>query len=145
MVNKPLSYHSFSHRDDSITGKLHKELCQLYHAKASIISIQSQPVIAIELIGNRFLRQMVRILVATAIKHAWSLASKPSKRSTNILLSILHEQNRQLAEVALPPYGLCFAGVGYDAEDLSFFRYMSQAQKKALQQSYQRDFSHIKF
>jgi hypothetical protein len=45
---------------------------------------------------------------------------------------------RSRAEKALPPHGLCFAGVGYDDKDLAFYKYMPKQKRLELEQEFGR-------
>ena len=72
-----LDYYAFSH------GKVKTQttLCTLHHARAGIVEwtgdsddtslAQKRQALCFELVGNRFLRRMVRILVATALREAY--------------------------------------------------------------------------
>jgi tRNA pseudouridine(38-40) synthase len=82
----------------------------------------------IELVGSRFLRKMVRILVATAARESVLPADI---RNVNILIDICHSGNRLLTAVSLPGEALCFAGVGYDKFDLAIYKTMP---KKLIEQ-----------
>ena len=74
---KELDYYAFSH------GKVKTQttLCTLYHARAGIVewmgdsedttTTQKHQALCFELLGNHFLRRMVRILVATALREAY--------------------------------------------------------------------------
>ena len=91
---------------------------------------------------------MVRILSATAIKYAWKATdnSKTDEEvAEDVLLDIIQSQNRNRAEPPLPPFGLCFAGVGYDAVDMSFYKYMPYSHMQALQQEYDLPSTYGKF
>jgi tRNA pseudouridine(38-40) synthase len=82
----------------------------------------------VELVGSRFLRKMVRILVATAARESVLPAHV---RNVNILIDICDSGNRLLTAVSLPGEALCFAGVGYDQFDLAIYKLMP---KKLLEQ-----------
>lgn len=71
--------------------------------------------LAIELIGERFLRKMVRVLVATAIREA-SIGSATGGQN-DALIKLSKGRNRLSTAPAAPAEGLCFSGVGYDPYD----------------------------
>ena len=101
-----------------------------------------QPALRIELVGNRFLRRMVRILLATAVLEASSSPSSSSSSSPSpspssaeqgqdeALVDICLSGDRRLAAYPLPGTGLCFAGVGFDAPSLAFYKFQPAADAK---------------
>jgi hypothetical protein len=68
---------------------------------------RGEEVIVIELVANRFLRKLVRVLVATAAREA-ATGAKP-----DVLLALAAARERSATASAAPPNGLFFAGVGY--------------------------------
>ena len=62
-----------------------------------------ESVLVIHLVGNRFLRRMVRVLVATLVKVAAETA----------LLELARTEDRMLTEPSAPASGLCLARVGF--------------------------------
>ena len=112
LVGQELDYLSFSY------GKVKTEntICYLHHAGARLVA--SRAAVAIELTGNRFLRRMVRILVATALHHA-ILASTVGNDFVNCtetgsthvtLVDLCRYRERQRTSKAAPPGGLIFVG-----------------------------------
>mmetsp|Transcript_44234 Transcript_44234/g.69223 ORF Transcript_44234/g.69223 Transcript_44234/m.69223 type:complete len:126 (-) Transcript_44234:310-687(-) len=87
----------------------------------------TQKVMAIELIGDRFLRCMVRILVSTAVREAMisqereQQQEQPPKAGCSYfddaalenLTLMAKSAGRARAAMPAPPEGLCMAGVGY--------------------------------
>jgi len=86
------------------------------------------PAICIELVGSRFLRRMVRILTATAIREA---IKSEEERNVNILGEICLSGDRSRAARALPGPPLCLAGVGYDADDMAIYKFMPKKEYNA--------------
>jgi tRNA U38,U39,U40 pseudouridine synthase TruA len=71
--------------------------------------------IAIELTGDRFLRRMVRILVATALVLAVEDDASVTSGNSNDdnrdrLLQLVQAKDRRLTAKAAPPMGLVFVG-----------------------------------
>ena len=66
-----------------------------------------EDVVVIELVADRFLRKLVRVLVATAAREA-ATGAKP-----DVLLNLADARERAATASAAPPSGLFFAGVGY--------------------------------
>ena len=98
--------------------KTQTTLCTLLHARAGIVewkcnndseSPKRKQAICIELVGDRFLRRMVRLLVATALREA----SGADGCDDNALLNILTSMDRTYRARAAPPDGLIFVGAGY--------------------------------
>jgi len=79
--------------------------CVMFHSRARfVVNIHDgTKAVCVELVGNRFLRRMVRILVATALRLAFLPTSTPSS-----LLNLILEKDRRLASSAAPPEGLIF-------------------------------------
>jgi len=107
LEGKELDYYAMSH------GKVKTQttLCTLYHARAGIVEWedntgQTRQAICFELIGNRFLRRMVRILVATTLREAYR--EDGSSGNDEALLKILASKDRKLRSRAAPPDGLIF-------------------------------------
>ena len=135
--------------------KTQTTLCTLFRARAGIVELVGSPdvdsggmhkpsergsskqAICIELVGDRFLRRMVRILVATALREAISgvdcikdvdaeddshgslgniesNCESDSNEYSNALLNILMTKDRTFRAKAAPPDGLIFIGAGYE-------------------------------
>lgn len=142
LKQQPLYYTAMSFLDDPHSSNAtHKDICTLYEARAFEVDLPaSGKAICVELVGTRFLRQMVRILVATALCHSWQATTTSTEQidapEDDVLLNIVNSKDRNQAEPPLPPYGLCFSGVGYDPVDLSIYQYMPKHQLAALQQEF---------
>ncbi|KAJ4799121.1 tRNA pseudouridine synthase [Rhynchospora pubera] len=65
-------------------------------------------VMCVELVANRFLRKMVRVLVATAIREAAAGVEQDA------LITLLDATCRHATAPPAPPDGLCLVDVGYD-------------------------------
>lgn len=106
LEGRELDYVAFSY------GKVKTKTtnCTLVHACACLVecTVSKKQAICIELIGDRFLRRMVRILVATALREACSVGS-----DSYALLNILRTGDRAQAACAAPPIGLILVGAGY--------------------------------
>jgi tRNA U38,U39,U40 pseudouridine synthase TruA len=120
-------------------GKVKTEttVCTLHHARAVHLvetsttsrrhndndnGSSSNTAIAIELTGDRFLRRMVRILVATAmvlaVDDGASVASDNSDDDNRgRLLQLVQAQDRKLTAKAAPPMGLVFVGANIPVDD----------------------------
>ena len=68
---------------------------------------EHEDVVVIELVADRFLRKLVRVLVATAAREAATGAAP------DVLLKLADARERTATASAAPPSGLFFAGVGY--------------------------------
>ena len=125
LVNRELDYIGMSY------GKVKSQttLCILFHARASIVELvccsdrldydggssslfskTRRRAICIELVGDRFLRRMVRILVATVMREA-----NCSSYVDFALLNIIHARDRSLAASPAPPDGLLFVGADFSS------------------------------
>jgi len=106
LEGQELDYFSFSY------GKVKTEntLCCLRHARAHMVG--SHDVLAIELTGNRFLRRMVRILVATALQLAITNVAGED-RAAHRLIELCHARDRRRTAKAAPPGGLIFVGATF--------------------------------
>ena len=124
LVNHDLDYIALSY------GKLKTENsnCILYHAKAKVVESpcsedasnknnMNKTAIAIELVGNRFLRRMVRLLVATALRVAYSRSKSESSISPTALLELINTRDRLAIYKPAPPTGLIFVGARFHQVD----------------------------
>lgn len=123
-------------------GKVKTEttVCILHHARAVHLvetttsrrlhdnsddnssSSRCSTAIAIELTGDRFLRRMVRILVATAMVMAADDDASVSSGNSNDdnsgrLMQLVQAQDRRLTAKAAPPMGLVFVGAHMPVDD----------------------------
>lgn len=102
-------------------------LCTLYHARARWVEYQNpvsttceeiptQRAVCIELVGDRFLRRMVRLLVEASVRLVAEATAKPAldECSTDddpkeeALLRLIEKQDRTLVGRPAPPDGLIF-------------------------------------
>jgi len=131
LQGKPLPYNAFAYGEDRVAGDGLRDECTLLRARAMPVSLRASTgaadALAIELvgtcIGSRFLRRMVRILIATALREA----SRPIHERPpdgKALVEIARSNQRYKASRPLPPDGLALCGVGYNITDLQFFKGM---------------------
>lgn len=127
-----LPYNAYTYGDHRNTGDGLQDVCHLYRARASPVYLDTMRkndsskeedsgktptpnAIAIDLVGSRFLRKMVRILAATALREA----ARPTTTTTttDILVDIANSGAREKAALPLPPEGLALCAVGYDTSE----------------------------
>lgn len=91
--------------------KTQNTICTLYHCDAVSVedSTTGKNALCIELVGDRFLRRMVRILVGTCLGLAVQLEMPPP----DALLQIVAARDRCLSGKAAPPDGLIFIGATF--------------------------------
>ncbi|KAM7256663.1 hypothetical protein ACFE04_012404 [Oxalis oulophora] len=112
LEGKLLSYKVFA-RDTKASRNVGPPTeCFLYHARAAEAMLpcldgEGKKVMCVELVGNRFLRKMVRVLVATSIREAAAGAEDDA------LLKLMDATCRRATAPPAPPDGLCFVEVGY--------------------------------
>jgi hypothetical protein len=150
-----LPYLTFSHKNDPLGSPLGlQDRCFLYQARAFLVNLNQGTTISdssslpsslgcnqekdlavcVELVGSRFIRQMIRLLVSTTVRESLVdiTGDKNNNNSNgwndNLLLDYCHQSDRNLSARAMPPEGLCFAGAGYDDYDLSFYEFMPKKQ-----------------
>ncbi|KAK4853851.1 hypothetical protein QYF36_015609 [Acer negundo] len=95
--------------------------CFIHHARAMEARLpcslngygQGRKVMCVELVANRFLRKMVRVLVATSIREAAAGAGEDA------LLKLMDATCRRATAPPAPPDGLCLVDVGYTEFDPS--------------------------
>jgi len=119
----PLSYNAFAYREWIDKSKREKgDTCILYKACAFIVDLDLanadtknvvRPAMCVELVGDRFLRRMVRILVATACRES---LLPLNERCSEKLLNICKEGDRKKSALAISGIGLSMGGVGYDLD-----------------------------
>ncbi|KAL6560109.1 hypothetical protein OROHE_006347 [Orobanche hederae] len=92
--------------------------CFVFHARAAEAHLLCRKMdgtntrtMCIELVANRFLRKMVRVLVATAIREAAAGAAEDA------LLKLMDATCRRATAPPAPPDGLCLVDVGYTEFD----------------------------
>ena len=108
LENREIDYYGMSY------GRLKTQtsLCTLYHARARVVSMSTnkeRQAVCIELVGNRFLRRMVRKLVEAAMR----LAVSTKKTERTALLEQLSQLDRRLIGNIAPPDGLVFVGAQF--------------------------------
>jgi tRNA pseudouridine(38-40) synthase len=99
-------------------GKVKTETtqCILYRANSCVVKDETGNIgICIELVGNRFLRRMVRILVATVIREAIKTLSDTEENfiDKNRLLSLIRAKDRAGTAKAASSKGLFFLGANF--------------------------------
>ncbi|CAJ1970265.1 unnamed protein product [Cylindrotheca closterium] len=95
-------------------GRLKTEtsLCTLHHARACLVSTDDESsAVCIELVGNRFLRRMVRLLVEAAVR----ITLAGDDPSDDVLLDEILKEDRRLIGNTAPANGLFFVGARFDA------------------------------
>ncbi|KAL3567140.1 hypothetical protein D5086_032555 [Populus alba] len=117
LEGKLLSYKMFA-RDTKASRNVGPPTeCFLYHARATETRLPSCDhekgirVMCVELIANRFLRKMVRVLVATSVREAAAGAQEDA------LLKLMDATCRRATAPPAPPDGLCLVDVGYTEFD----------------------------
>lgn len=117
LEGKLLSYKMFA-RDTKASRNVGPPTeCFLYHARATETRLPSPDhekgirVMCVELIANRFLRKMVRVLVATSVREAAAGAQEDA------LLKLMDATCRRATAPPAPPDGLCLVDVGYTEFD----------------------------
>ena len=132
-----LPYNSFAVGEDRKTGEGMLDLCTLYRSRAYVVDPDGpsgSPFMCVELVGSRFLRRMVRLLVATAVREAVKLPS--DERDVDCLRKICLSNDRKRRAMPFPGSGLCFAGVGFDTRQLSFYKMQRKVEAQALRDKY---------
>lgn len=118
LVGEILNYTAFA-RD---TPRAKETSCLLYRARAfeGHLPPTGDRVLCIEVIGNRFLRRMVRVLVSTCVrdciyqKRDWECGPNTHTLRDYCSDALLgDEEARKRTAPAAPAAGLCFLGVGY--------------------------------
>ncbi|KAG9132595.1 hypothetical protein Leryth_026477 [Lithospermum erythrorhizon] len=112
LEGKQLSYKMFARDTKAARNFGPPTECFVFHARAAEASLfdedaNSSNVMCIELVANRFLRRMVRVLVATAIREAAAGAEDDA------LLRLMDATCRRATAPPAPPDGLCMVDVGY--------------------------------
>jgi len=131
--NLELNYHALSHGEDKSVASVDglQDRCVMFKATAHYLNVECDkenvvPVMAIELVGNRFLRKMVRIICGTLVREA---LKAEKDRNDRILLDICASGERRFAGPPLPGGALCLSGVGYDYRALAFYKFMSKKER----------------
>lgn len=92
--------------------KTQTSICTLYHAQAHVVqdTQTGQYAIAVELVSDRFLRRMVRLLVENALR----FALRPIPQSSDTLLELVESRDRSQSAKPSPPDGLVFVGAIFE-------------------------------
>ena len=104
LENKTLDYVGLSYGKVTTTSTN----CTLRFAGACLTESRKGRALCIQLVGDRFLRRMVRLLVATALSLSFET------RESQALLDLIRKQDRTLASTLAPPNGLIFVGAEFD-------------------------------
>lgn len=72
-------------------------------------------VVCIQLVANRFLRKMVRVLVGTLARESIAAAARYPGQA-DALVRLCEDGSRGATAVSAPPTGLCFVAAGYEDE-----------------------------
>mmetsp|Transcript_26405 Transcript_26405/g.63702 ORF Transcript_26405/g.63702 Transcript_26405/m.63702 type:complete len:439 (-) Transcript_26405:403-1719(-) len=122
LTNLTMSYNAFARRVKETENPDGKDVCTLLSCNITGASLpDGTPVIKIHLRGNRFLRQMVRVLVGTALWHAcgqpwvWNIVDDviPSGDPEMLLYNLAKSKDRTLTALAAPSSGLSLVSVKY--------------------------------
>lgn len=116
LEGKLLSYKIFARDTQASRSDGPATECFMFHSRAAVSKLYSADenfkegtkVMCIELVADRFLRKMVRVLVATAIREAAAGAED------DVLLNLMEATCRRATAPPAPAEGLCLADVGYE-------------------------------
>ncbi|KAK3134295.1 hypothetical protein QOZ80_6AG0547390 [Eleusine coracana subsp. coracana] len=119
LSGKTLSYRMFARDTQASRSVGPPTECFMFHSRAAVVKLCSSSenckeglsVMCVELVANRFLRKMVRVVVATAIREAAAGAGKDA------LLNLVEATDRRATAPPAPPEGLCLVDVGYEEFD----------------------------
>jgi tRNA pseudouridine(38-40) synthase len=89
------------------------------------------PALCVEIVGNRFLHNMVRKLVATTCREC---VMPVSERNENILVDVCEQGDKLDSAPPFPGDGLCLAGVGFDKKELAHFKYASKVKTAQIEE-----------
>lgn len=116
LEGQQLSYTVFARDTKTSRSRGAPTECMIYHARAAIAELPlmmeqglegRRKVMCVELVANRFLRKMVRVLVATSVREA--AVGAPSDG----LLRLTGASCRRASAPPAPPCGLCLTEVSY--------------------------------
>ncbi|KAJ7559512.1 hypothetical protein O6H91_04G088800 [Diphasiastrum complanatum] len=111
-----LSYAVFARDTQSSRSRGTATMCTIFHARANVAELpllkqnrtKRAHVVCVEIVADRFLRKMVRVLVATAIREAAAGAADTA------LIMMTQSTCRRDSAPPAPALGLCLAEVGYE-------------------------------
>ena len=98
--------------------------CTLYHARAQLVEyeyhesssatadkqhIRRKRAVCVELVGDRFLRRMVRLLIEASVRLV-AIAFANNEKSEDALIELIQKNDRKLVGRPAPPDGLIFVG-----------------------------------
>ncbi|XP_020581201.1 uncharacterized protein LOC110025212 [Phalaenopsis equestris] len=115
LEGRSLSYRVFARDTKASRSSGPPTECFIFHARAVESKLpciikdftEEVKVMCVELVANRFLRKMVRVLVSTAIREAAAGAD------ADALLNLMNATCRRATAPPAPPEGLCLVDVGY--------------------------------
>ncbi|KAF9617881.1 hypothetical protein IFM89_039100 [Coptis chinensis] len=118
LQGRSLSYKMFARDTKASRSTGPPTECIIYHVRATEATLpcdnkvpgkggERVKVMCVELVGNRFLRRMVRVLVSTSIREAAAGADNDA------LLKLMDATCRRATAPPAPPDGLCLLDVGY--------------------------------
>uniref|UniRef100_A0ACD6AFE2 Uncharacterized protein n=1 Tax=Avena sativa TaxID=4498 RepID=A0ACD6AFE2_AVESA len=116
LEGKMLSYKMFARDTQASRSAGPATECFMFHSRAAVTKLYSadenckegMTVMCVELVANRFLRKMVRVLVATTIREAAAGADEDA------LLNLMEATCRRATAPPAPAEGLCLVDVGYE-------------------------------
>jgi tRNA U38,U39,U40 pseudouridine synthase TruA len=123
LEEKELDYYAFGRSTPA--GK--SCTCCMHHASAVLTTLPTVahnadnerpriPVLVFQFVGNRFLRRMVRTLVATAVRESIVGQAEYMPQVSGALLDVARTADRLASAPPAPACGLCFAGAGYEGD-----------------------------
>eukprot|EP00884_Botryococcus_braunii_P020786 jgi/Botrbrau1/7391/Bobra.0316s0033.1 len=112
LVGKAMDYEAYAR--DTPPGK--NCVCRLLKASACLVALGSTPALCIELVADRFVRHMVRVLVATAVREALPGAGHAQEAGEQALVRLAEGRDRKMTAPPAPALGLCFVSAGYQGE-----------------------------
>ncbi|XP_040998546.1 uncharacterized protein LOC121244513 isoform X2 [Juglans microcarpa x Juglans regia] len=120
LEGKLLSYKMFARDTKASRNVGPPTQCFVYHARAAEARLpcsdhgEGRKVMCVELVANRFLRKMVRVLVATSVREAAAGADEDA------LIKLMDATCRRATAPPAPPDGLCLVDVGYAEFDSQY-------------------------
>jgi len=106
-----VAYARMTPKGASCVCRLHSASAELVHLDDSSLDTQPCSALPVQLVGDRFVRRMVRVLVATLVRESVLGSTDMSERR---LRDIAESRDRLASAPAAPACGLCLVGAGYD-------------------------------